>query len=226
MYGRERQLLTHVVNTVEEGDTDGVIRAMDEFWATHFFMQGTEKWDQRNQLLDNALEGKGPGRCLELGTYCGYSALRIARLLPADGLLVSIELDPLFAAIATKIIEYAGLRDKVRVLTGSLESRLERVQDLVAHKGDEHVRFGFVLCDHSKNMFVPDLELLEKAGLAGQGTRLMGDTTSYPGESDREVVNLLSHLSDSGKFRVRQHVSTGADGAKEGITISDWANLV
>lgn len=43
----------------------------------------------------------------------GYSALRIARNLPEGGRLLSVEKDELFAAIATKIIEFAGLDDKV-----------------------------------------------------------------------------------------------------------------
>ena len=39
---------------------------------------------------------------MELGTYCGYTAVRIGRLLPPGTHLVSVEIEPLFAAIASK----------------------------------------------------------------------------------------------------------------------------
>ena len=95
-----------------------------------------DDWDPVARAL-----GEIPFRCLEIGTYCGYSALRIARNrecaaaflsltfayaeprastdsvhhcllmvpVPDNGSLLSVEKDPLFAAIATKIVEYAGL---------------------------------------------------------------------------------------------------------------------
>jgi len=48
-----------------------------------------------------------------LRAYLGYSAIEIARHLPLDGHLYSVELDPLNAALATKLVEWAGLQDKV-----------------------------------------------------------------------------------------------------------------
>merc|ERR550532_1750468 len=115
MYGRERQLLLHVVNSAKEGDVDSVLDSMDKFWAHHFGMKGTDTWSIRKDMLDRLVKEKAPSSALELGTYCGYSALRIARGLPEHGQLVSIEVDPLFGAIATKIVEYAGLGQKVKI---------------------------------------------------------------------------------------------------------------
>lgn len=226
MYGRERQLLIHVVSSVEEGDCDGVLRAMDEFWANHFHMQGTDSWSIRKDILDQTIREKHPQRCLELGTYCGYSALRIARALPETGRLASVEVDPLFSAISTKIIEYAGLRDKVKVLTGTLETKLRHVGEWLTRPGEApgKVRLDFVLCDHSKERFVPDLELLEKAGLAGPGTVVVGDTTVYPGDDAAIGADLLSHFAGSQKFRVQQHVGTG--GRTSGITVCEWQYMV
>merc|ERR1719359_866019 len=87
----------------------------------------------------------GPVRCLELGTYCGYSALRIARNLPEGGTLLSIEKDKLFAAIATKIIEFAGLDHKVKIWMGTVHSEISKIAGrLDGHPAD------FILCDHSK----------------------------------------------------------------------------
>jgi len=225
MYGRERQLLEHVVNNVEEGDVDGLLAAMDEFWATHFQMKGTATWSVRKDLLDKTITDKAPQRAIELGTYCGYSALRIARKLPDGGKLVSIEVDPLFSAIAARIVEYARMQDKVKVLTGTVETRVNRLKECLAQPGQalEEVKSDFILCDHSKERFVPDLELLEQSGLAGPGTVVMGDTTLYPGDNKDGGADLLSHFAKDGKYRVAQHVGTEG---KSGLTVCEWQHIV
>jgi len=225
MYGRERQLLVHVVNSVEEGDVDGILQAIDDFWGHHFHMKGADTWSVRKEVLDKTISDKKPERCLELGTYCGYSALRIARNLPENGKLVSMEIDPLFCAIATKIIEYAGLQDKVKVLTGTVETKMQRIQEVLAKPGENvaDVKVDFVLCDHSKDRFLPDLELLESSQVVGAGTVVMGDTTPYPGEESADDLDLLSHFVASNKFRIQQHVGTEKTA---GITVCEWQHLV
>jgi len=60
----------------------------------------------------------GARRILEIGTLGGYSTIWLARALPSDGELVTIEADPLAARIARKNIARAGLDDRVTVLPG------------------------------------------------------------------------------------------------------------
>lgn len=55
-----------------------------------------------------------PAIVLELGTYCGYSTVRIARLLPPHAKVITLELNPDFAAIARQVIAWAGLKEKVK----------------------------------------------------------------------------------------------------------------
>ena len=47
--------------------------------------------DEKGEILDRAVGRAAPQLLLELGTYCGYSALRMARVMPADARLCSIE---------------------------------------------------------------------------------------------------------------------------------------
>lgn len=221
MYGRERQLLIQVVNAAQEGNPDSVLDAMDTFWAHHFGMKGTSTWTIRKEILDQTMKDKSPSSCLELGTYCGYSALRIARNLPASGRLVSIDVDPLFGAIASRIVEYAGLSDKVKILTGTVGTKTEKIARCFSSG-----RADFVLCDHSKDLFVSDLQLLERAGIAGPGTVIMGDTTIYPGEAEAQGGNeFLSYMKANEKFLVQQHVGTEGKEAS-GITVVGWQHIV
>lgn len=55
---------------------------------------------------------------VEVGTLGGYSTIWLARALPEDGKLISIELEPEFAAVAKRNLEAAGLQHKVEVHTG------------------------------------------------------------------------------------------------------------
>jgi predicted O-methyltransferase YrrM len=60
----------------------------------------------------------GARRILEVGTLGGYSTLWLARALPKDGRLISLELDPKHAATARANIDRAGLSDVVEVRVG------------------------------------------------------------------------------------------------------------
>merc|ERR1711963_880392 len=84
MHGHERQLLEHVVKLAEPGNPDSVLKAMDAFWNKAFERQGSERWNVRGKTIEGRVLEKvrlkshlgQPVRCLEMGTYCGYSALR------------------------------------------------------------------------------------------------------------------------------------------------------
>lgn len=67
-------------------------------------------------------------RILEIGTLGGYSAIWMARALPADGKLVSLEIDPRNAEVASRNIARAGLGDRVEILVGPAISRLPALQ--------------------------------------------------------------------------------------------------
>ncbi len=58
-------------------------------------------------------------RILEVGTLGGYSSIWLARALPAEGLLTTLEIDPAHAAVARSSIISAGLGDIVDIKVGA-----------------------------------------------------------------------------------------------------------
>jgi predicted O-methyltransferase YrrM len=60
----------------------------------------------------------GARRVLEIGTLGGYSAIWLARALPAEGRLISLEYDAHHAAVARANLARAGLADRVEVRVG------------------------------------------------------------------------------------------------------------
>lgn len=70
------------------------------------------------RLLQVLLTAIGARRVLEVGTLGGYSAIWMARALPADGRLLSLEAEPAHAEFARRQLERAGLVDRVEVRVG------------------------------------------------------------------------------------------------------------
>jgi caffeoyl-CoA O-methyltransferase len=60
----------------------------------------------------------GARMILEIGTLAGYSAIWMARALPADGKLITLEADPKHAEVARANIAHAGLADRIEVRLG------------------------------------------------------------------------------------------------------------
>lgn len=68
-------------------------------------------------------------RILEIGTLGGYSAIWLARALPGDGVLISLEIDPEHAAVARTNLAAAGLE---RVVTVEVAPALETLDRFIA----------------------------------------------------------------------------------------------
>jgi predicted O-methyltransferase YrrM len=70
----------------------------------------------------------GARRILEVGTLGGYSAICMARALPPNGRLVSLEVDPKYAAVARSNVERAGLTGLVDVRVGAAADSLAGIE--------------------------------------------------------------------------------------------------
>jgi catechol O-methyltransferase len=104
--GREKALLNYVLHTAEKGNAESVLKAIVNFTShTWLPILGEDK----GSILDYAVEEFDPTVALELGTYCGYSAIRIAsKMEKPDSKLVSIEMNSRNCKIAREMIEHAG----------------------------------------------------------------------------------------------------------------------
>ena len=67
-------------------------------------------------------------RILEIGTLGGYSTIWMARALPADGRLITLEVDPKHAKVASENIAQAGLANLVDLRLGPAVESLARIE--------------------------------------------------------------------------------------------------
>jgi predicted O-methyltransferase YrrM len=72
----------------------------------------------QGKLLMLLARSVGARRILEVGTLGGYSAIWLARALPEDGRLVTLEIDPKHAEVARGNLAHAGLADRTEVRVG------------------------------------------------------------------------------------------------------------
>ncbi len=73
---------------------------------------------EEGRMLQVLLTAVGARRVVEVGTLAGYSSLWIARALPADGRLITLEQDPERAEVARAFFARAGLDARVEVRPG------------------------------------------------------------------------------------------------------------
>ncbi|MGC8763281.1 MAG: O-methyltransferase [Acidobacteriota bacterium] len=79
------------------------------------------------RLLELLLRLAGARRVVEIGTLAGYSALWLARALPPDGHLWTLEKSAKHAALAKETFQEAGLSRRVTLLTGEALALLPRL---------------------------------------------------------------------------------------------------
>jgi len=177
--GREEALAAHVLAQARAGDLDDVIRVIDDFCVTRSVMMNVG--DEKGEILDQAVQRSSPGLLLELGTYCGYSGLRIARVMPANARFCSIEFNAANAEIARRIWAHAGVDDRLTVVVGSLGDGGATIERLRSECGFTDRALDFVFVDHDKNAYLPDLERIRDEGWLHPGSVVVADNVKFPG---------------------------------------------
>ncbi|EGD01745.1 methyltransferase [Burkholderia pseudomultivorans] len=99
----------------------------------------------QGKLLQLLATIRGARRILEVGTLGGYSTIWLARALPPGGRLVTLELNPAHAEVATRNVARAGFAQAVSVVVGSAKESLAR---LIA---DGEAPFDFIFIDADKD---------------------------------------------------------------------------
>nr|WP_245530363.1 O-methyltransferase [Cellulomonas flavigena] len=97
----------------------------------------------QGRLLELLARSVGARRILEIGTLGGYSTWWLAQSLPTDGRVVSLELEPDHAAVASASLAATGLGDRVEVLVGPALASL----DALVAAGSEPFDLVFVDAD-------------------------------------------------------------------------------
>ncbi|QKX60301.1 uncharacterized protein TRUGW13939_07444 [Talaromyces rugulosus] len=186
--GRETDLLHYVFSRPDLEDLRGspakVLRAIDDYSEKYKYLMNIGPTKGEN--ISGLIAANKPSVMIELGGYVGYSAIRFADAVRANGgkKYLSLEVNPEMAAISTILVELAGLRDFVRIMIGpSDESLVRLIRD---EKKMSSVEFVFI--DHWQELYLPDLQLLEGLDVLKPGvSTLVADNMRLSGSLDYQA---------------------------------------
>jgi predicted O-methyltransferase YrrM len=150
---------------------------------------------------------------LEVGTLGGYSAICLARALPAGGRLITLESEPAHAAVARRNFERAGLADVVQLRLGPA---LETLPQLVA---DGSGPFDLVFIDADKpstlDYFLLALPLARAGSLIVVDNVVRKGAVADPESEDRSVRGVqrfLAHLAKEPRVEATAVQTVGSKG--------------
>ncbi|WP_312478572.1 O-methyltransferase [Kosakonia cowanii] len=175
----------------------------------------------QGQLLALLVRMTHAKRILEIGTLGAYSTVWMARELPSDGELLTLEFDALHAAIARENIEFAGLTRQVKVKEGPALETLESL--------GERAPFDLIFIDADK----PNNPNYLKWALhySRPGTLIIGDNVVRDGEvtnpsstDDRVqgVRKFIEMIGDNPRLTATAMQTVGTKGW-DGFTLA-WVN--
>jgi predicted O-methyltransferase YrrM len=158
----------------------------------------------------------GAKRILEVGTAIGYSGTWLAGALPADGMLITMEMDEQRARIARDNFARAGVADRANVVVGDAQRMIAKVSG----------PFELLLQDGAKTLYTPLLDRL--VALLRPGGLLITDNVLWSGEvvpdfvekpgRDAATTQLIAEYNQ----RVNSHpeLMTSTIPLRDGVAIS------
>jgi predicted O-methyltransferase YrrM len=175
----------------------------------------------QGQLLALLVRMTHAKRILEIGTLGAYSTVWMARELPSDGELLTLEFDALHAAIARENVEFAGLTRQVKVKEGPALETLESL--------GERPPFDLIFIDADK----PNNPNYLKWALhySRPGTLIIGDNVVRDGEvtnpssTDERVQGVrkfIEMIGDNPRLTATAMQTVGTKGW-DGFTLA-WVN--
>ena len=164
------------------------------------------------RLLDMLARSCGARKAVEVGTLAGYSAIWLARALPEDGVVHTVEFSPAHAAVARENIERAGLSRKIVVHVGAALDVLPGLSslgpfDLCFIDADKanYARYGRWAAGHVRS---GGLVIGDNAYLFGK-LHLRGRAAGEDAEGAEAMRGFLSLLADKKLFSSCAMLPTG-----------------
>jgi catechol O-methyltransferase len=185
---RPQRLLSYLREQTPAGDPVAALASMDRFAREQRFLMNVG--DIKGRILVDALRRSGAGNVLELGTYCGYSAILMASHLQGNGHVDTLELNERYAATAREIIDHVGLSQRITVHLGAAADIIPTLKK----------QYELVFIDHWKDRYLADLKHIEEAALIRSGSVVVADNIGL-----FDASGYLDHVRDCGRYCNTNH---------------------
>jgi predicted O-methyltransferase YrrM len=131
----------------------------------------------QGRFLEFLVRATGARRVLEIGTLGGYSTIWMARALPEDGRVVTLELDPHHARVAKQNLKAARVAQRVEIVLGPATDTLPKLASTAAGQGGP---FDLIFIDADKQGYPEYLKWVLK--LSRPGTVIVADNVVREGK--------------------------------------------
>jgi O-methyltransferase len=153
---------------------------------------------EEGQLLELLARLCGARRAVDVGTFTGYSALCLARALPAEGTVFTCDISARFSSIAVEHWKRANVADRIDFRVGDAKVILA---DLENELGAESVDIAFIDADKSSYLeyYESALRLVRPGGLVIVDNTLFFGRVIDPAAQDPDTVAvraLNEHVRD------------------------------
>ena len=174
----------------------------------------------QGKLLQLLAQTQGARRILEVGTLGGYSTIWLARALPPEGYLISLELEASYAEVARKNVSRANLGKLVTIRVGPASETLAQLFS------EETAPFDFIFIDADKPGYPKYFEWAMK--LSRPGTLIVADNVVRKGallDSDSNDANvqgmrrLLDIIAADRRVSAKQRIRRFCPGAGYSVKI-------
>ncbi|MGV0793832.1 O-methyltransferase [Mycolicibacterium sp. XJ1819] len=176
--GREQACAAYIEQNARRGDAEDVLATIDKFAYEKSILMNVG--DEKGALLDAAVRRADPRLVLELGTYCGYGALRLACAAPSAK-VYSVEFSAANAEVARRIWTHAGVVDRITCVVGTLGDGGKTLTALATEHGFAPGRLDLMFIDHDKRAYLPDLQSVLDRGWLHTGSVVVADNVRIPG---------------------------------------------
>jgi predicted O-methyltransferase YrrM len=138
----------------------------------------------------------GARRCIEVGTFTGYSSTAVALALPTDGTIVCCDVSSEWTDIARRYWAEAGVADKIEL---NVAPAVETLDSLIADGGQSSFDFAFVDADKAGYgaYYERLLELIRPGGLIAFDNVLYGGQVLQPDPADDDDLSMIKELNRS-----------------------------
>ncbi len=188
-----RRVSAYVAEHAREGDPADILATMDRYALEEAFLMnlGPAKGPLVQELFAKL---PSPARVLELGAYCGYSAILFASTLGPEGRLISLEVGEESVEAARANVAYAGLADRVEFIQGDSGETIPTLEGT----------FDLVFLDHWKDLYKRDLIAIEERGLLRPGSIVVADNVGV----HFNPAEFLEYVRGCGHYACEHRVST------------------
>lgn len=141
---------------------------------------------EQGQFMALLVKLIGARRCIEVGTFTGYSALCVARALPADGSLLACDVSEEWTSVARRYWREAGVAARIDL---RIAPAADTLRALVDDGGAGRYDFAFIDADKVAyaDYYELCLQLLRAGGLIAVDNTLWGGAVADPAKDDADT---------------------------------------